>query len=89
MLQACMEELFSKSEALKGIRILDITRIIFGPWAATLLAELGAEVVHVEMPGAGDILSRSMSPRGQFPRNNVAWNDVREREQVPHRAGHA
>ena len=55
MLQACMEELFSKSEALKGIRILDITRIIFGPWAATLLAELGAEVVHVEMPGAGDI----------------------------------
>ncbi|MFZ0928893.1 MAG: CoA transferase [Syntrophobacteraceae bacterium] len=69
MLQACMEELFSKSEALKGIRILDITRIIFGPWAATLLAELGAEVVHVEMPGAGDILSRSMSPRGQFPRN--------------------
>lgn len=64
-----MEELFTKGEALKGVRILDITRIILGPWASTLLAELGAEVVHVEIPGAGDLLIRAVGPQGQFPRN--------------------
>ena len=69
MLNAAMEEIFSKGEALKGVRILDITRIILGPWASTLLAELGAEVVHVEIPGAGDLLIRAVGPQGQFPRN--------------------
>lgn len=64
-----MEELFEQGEALKGVRILDITRIILGPWASTLLAELGAEVVHVEIPGAGDLLIRAVGPQGQFPRN--------------------
>jgi crotonobetainyl-CoA:carnitine CoA-transferase CaiB-like acyl-CoA transferase len=64
-----MEELFEKGEALKGVRILDITRIILGPWASTLLAELGAEVVHVEIPGPGDLLIRAVGPQGQFPRN--------------------
>jgi crotonobetainyl-CoA:carnitine CoA-transferase CaiB-like acyl-CoA transferase len=64
-----MEELFEKGEALKGVRILDITRIILGPWASTLLAELGAEVIHVEIPGPGDLLIRAVAPQGQFPRN--------------------
>ncbi len=69
MISRSMEELFAKGEALKGVRVLDITRIILGPWAATLLAELGAEVIHVEMPGAGDLLIRAVGPGGQFPRN--------------------
>jgi crotonobetainyl-CoA:carnitine CoA-transferase CaiB-like acyl-CoA transferase len=69
MISRSMEELFEKGEALKGVRILDITRIILGPWASTLLAELGAEVVHVEIPGPGDILIRAVGPQGQFPRN--------------------
>lgn len=69
MLSQSMEEIFAKGEALKGVRILDITRIILGPWASTLLAELGAEVVHVEIPGPGDLLIRAVAPQGQFPRN--------------------
>ncbi len=69
MMSRTLEELFAKPEALKGVRILDITRIILGPWAATLLAELGAEVIHVEIPGPGDILIRAVGPQGQFPRN--------------------
>jgi crotonobetainyl-CoA:carnitine CoA-transferase CaiB-like acyl-CoA transferase len=69
MISRSMEELFQKGEALKGVRILDITRIILGPWASTLLAELGAEVVHVEIPGPGDLLIRAVGPQGQFPRN--------------------
>ena len=56
-------------KALEGVRVLDITRIIYGPWAATLLAQLGAEVIHVEMPGSGDTLIRLVSPGGVFPRN--------------------
>ncbi len=63
------EEVFEKGEALRGIRVLDITRIIYGPWAASLLAMLGAEVIHVEIPGGGDTLIRLVTPRGIFPRN--------------------
>ncbi|NOY10808.1 MAG: CoA transferase [Archaeoglobi archaeon] len=58
-----------RKSALDGVRVLDITRIIYGPWAATLLAQLGAEVIHVELPGSGDTLVRLVSPGGVFPRN--------------------
>lgn len=48
-------------EALKGIRVLDLSRLLPGPYCTMILADFGAEVIKIEEPGRGDY-SRSFPP---------------------------
>jgi len=49
------------SRPLEGIKVLDLSRVLAGPYCASLLNDLGAEVIKIEMPGKGDD-SRDFTP---------------------------
>jgi len=53
--------LVAEMKLLEGVRVLDLSRILAGPWATQVLADFGADVIKVERPGVGDD-TRSWGP---------------------------
>ena len=48
--------------ALSNLKVLDLGRVIAGPLASSILADMGADVIKIEDPGTGD-LARNMMPK--------------------------
>lgn len=60
--------------ALTGVRVIDMSSVIAGPFAANLLADFGAEVIKVEMPGKGDAF-RQMGPYSRDGKS-IRWSSM-------------
>jgi crotonobetainyl-CoA:carnitine CoA-transferase CaiB-like acyl-CoA transferase len=59
---------------LHGFRIIDLTSMLSGPWATMILADQGADVVKVEMPGSGDHTRSLANQRGNMSANFLNIN---------------
>lgn len=62
------------SLVLDGVRVVEMANVITGPFAGMLLADLGADVVKVEMPGQGDVFRRWAGDPDRFSPPFAAFN---------------
>ena len=66
---------------LKGLRVFDLTRVLAGPTCAQMLADLGADVVKIERPGAGDDTRGFAPPFMQGTRESAYFVGVNRNKQ--------
>jgi len=71
-------QIFAKPEALPGIRVIDLGTIFLGPTTTTYLAEYGAEVIKVEIPGVGDTI-RALGPSYHGNMSLIGLNEPRNK----------
>jgi len=71
---ASIAALASLGDALEGIRVLDLSRLLPGPFLTMVLADLGADVVKIEDPTAGDYMRRAPPHKGGMSGRYLAVN---------------
>ena len=59
---------------LEGIRVVDLTRILSGPFCSMFLADMGAEVIKIEEPGAGDPVRKQGAARNGYSLYFASFN---------------
>ena len=62
------------SGPLNGVRIIEVTSMLTGPWATSILGDQGADVIKVEAPGVGDHTRSAGADRGGLPVNFLNIN---------------
>lgn len=70
------DEASQKPEALSGIRVLDFSHVIFGPIAARMLADYGAEVIKLELPFYGDLWRPATYWGKYWKHSNPIWHNI-------------
>lgn len=74
-----------QQQILSGIKVLDLTRVLAGPWCTQALADMGADVYKIERPGVGDETRQSppfiKDSRGQPTRDTPSYISVNRGKQ--------